>query len=319
MRTKDQLRRYMWFINQAKKERYPNAKKLAKKFEISKTQAQRDIEEMRNHKSFDAPLKYDFSYKGYILSNESYQIPGVWIKDEELFLFAMAKEVLKDKDSKNILNQFMQKIASGHSILNIKKIKNHLHFKSTGTYFLKEGILRKIMDGIIKSRNIEISYVPVYGESAPFTVQVTPIYLLYYKSNWYLIGRYKENYRTYSLSRISDVEITDTKVDIEKFSKELKKKIKEPFGIFLNNSEDMEEINLHFSLNMSRFAQKYLFHPEQKVINNKDGTCNILFLSFMSPELLSEILKFGDDVKVIKPEKLKTEIIEKLKKTLAKY
>lgn len=317
MRTKDQNRRYRWFINQVKDNKYPNARKLADKFEIHTSSAQRAIEEMVNF--FEAPLEYSYFEKGYFLTDDSYQIPGVWIKDEELFLFAMAKEILKDKDSKKILDQFMEKIGSGHSSLEIKKIKNHIYFKGTGAYFLKEGILQKIMDGILKNRIIEISYIPVYGEAIPFTIQVTPIYLLYYKNNWYLLGKYKENIRTYSLSRIAKVKLTNIKVDIEKHSKELKKHIKGPFGVFLNSDEDMEEIKIQFSENMSRFAQNYLFHPEQKAETNEDGTCNISFHSFLSPELISEILKFGSDVKVIKPEKLKNELINKLRLALEQY
>ncbi len=317
MRNKDQYRRYRWFIDRAKNGKFPNAKKLADKFEIHKSSAQRALDEMRDF--LDVPLEYDHSEKGFFLTDETYQIPGVWIKDEALFLFAMAKEVLKDKYSKQILNKFMEKIGSGHSSVEMEKIKNHIYFKSTGAYKLNEGILQKIMEGILKNRNIEITYIPVYEDKVPFTIQITPIYLLYYKINWYLLGKYKGNIRTYSLSRISEVRITDTEVDIEKYAEEVKKKIKEPFGIFLNNDEEMEEINIMFSKNMSKFAQKYLFHPHQKTTTNEDGTCNVSFRSFLSPDLISEILKFGNDVKVIKPKKLKQEIINKLKKSLKQY
>jgi len=317
MRNKDQYRRYRWFVDQAKNGKFPNARKLAYKFEIHKSSAQRAVDEMRYF--LDVPLEYSSLEKGYFLTDDAYQIPGVWIRDDELFLFAMAKEVLKDKNSKKILNQFMAKIGSGHSSLELEKIKNHIFCKSTGVYKLNEGILQKITEGILKDRNIEISYIPVYEDRAPFTIQITPIYLLYYKVNWYLLGRYKENIRTYALSRISDVKITDIEVDIEQYSKEVKKRITEPFGIFLNNDEEMEEINIMFSKNMSKFAQKYLFHPQQKTITNEDGTCNVSFRSFLSPDLISEILKFGNDVRVIKPEKLKKSIIDNLKKTLKQY
>jgi hypothetical protein len=40
--------RYIWFIDRAGKEKFPNASSLAKEFEISRDQAQRDIEFMRD-------------------------------------------------------------------------------------------------------------------------------------------------------------------------------------------------------------------------------------------------------------------------------
>ncbi len=319
MRTKDQLRRYVWLIDQAKKNRFPNAKKLAEKFEIHPSQAQREITEMRNPCSFDAPLEFDYSEKGYFLENHNFQIPGVWIKDEELLLFAMAKEILKDKDSKKILDHFMEKIGSGHSSMDIKKIKNHIYFKGTGEYFLKEGILRKIINEILQSREIEITYAPVYSETQPFSINVTPIYLIFYKSNWYLLGKYHEKFRTYSLSRITEVKSTGKKVNIVKHSEEIRESFNESFGIFLNYEENTDEIILKFSKHMSLYVQNYFFHPEQEFIENEDGTCTITFTSFLSPELTSEILKYGDDVKVIGPEKLKSNVIEKIKKTLEQY
>ena len=58
MRTKDQNRRYRWFINQIKDNKYPNARKLAEKFEIHASSAQRTIDEMTLF--LDVPLEYSY-------------------------------------------------------------------------------------------------------------------------------------------------------------------------------------------------------------------------------------------------------------------
>jgi predicted DNA-binding transcriptional regulator YafY len=40
--------RYNWFHGQVKERRYPNARKLSERFEVSGKQAQRDVEIMRD-------------------------------------------------------------------------------------------------------------------------------------------------------------------------------------------------------------------------------------------------------------------------------
>jgi len=57
------LERFVWFDNEARKERFPNASKLAEHFELSVKSAQRTIDHFRDR--LLAPLEYDRSYKGY--------------------------------------------------------------------------------------------------------------------------------------------------------------------------------------------------------------------------------------------------------------
>lgn len=49
------LERFVWFDNEARKQRYPNASKLAEQFEIATKTAQRNIEYFRDRLS--APLE----------------------------------------------------------------------------------------------------------------------------------------------------------------------------------------------------------------------------------------------------------------------
>ena len=59
---------------------YPNASKLADKFEISLRQAQRDIEYMRD--SMNAPLVYCAGKRGYLYEN-SYVLPSFFLSESE--------------------------------------------------------------------------------------------------------------------------------------------------------------------------------------------------------------------------------------------
>jgi hypothetical protein len=71
--------RYYWFHGQIKSGHYPNARKLAERFELSDKQAQRDIEFMRDR--LYAPLSFNPAQKGYEYEDDSYQLPPIWFKD----------------------------------------------------------------------------------------------------------------------------------------------------------------------------------------------------------------------------------------------
>jgi predicted DNA-binding transcriptional regulator YafY len=57
------LERFVWFGNEARRERFPNANKLGEHFEIAPKTAQRSIDHFRDR--LQAPLEYDQSHKGY--------------------------------------------------------------------------------------------------------------------------------------------------------------------------------------------------------------------------------------------------------------
>lgn len=75
------LHRIQWIDQQIRAENYPNSTLIAKKFEISKRQAQRDIEYMEM--SMHAPLLYVAKKRGYCYEDDTYVLPHVYITEDE--------------------------------------------------------------------------------------------------------------------------------------------------------------------------------------------------------------------------------------------
>lgn len=73
--------RIQWFDQQVRAGRYPNSNSLAGQFEISKRQAQRDIEYMVS--SLCAPLQYVAKERGYCYEDDSFMLPYLYITDQE--------------------------------------------------------------------------------------------------------------------------------------------------------------------------------------------------------------------------------------------
>lgn len=80
------IHRLQWFDQQIREGKYPNSNHLLEQFEISKRQAQRDIEYLKD--SLCAPLIYIARERGYGYEDETYVLPHLYMTAEE-------KKVLK--------------------------------------------------------------------------------------------------------------------------------------------------------------------------------------------------------------------------------
>jgi predicted DNA-binding transcriptional regulator YafY len=73
--------RFAWIDAQIRAGRYPNARTIAERFEISQRQAARDIEYLRY--SMGAPLEYSPSRNGYFYTDDTFALPAVMLTDSE--------------------------------------------------------------------------------------------------------------------------------------------------------------------------------------------------------------------------------------------
>jgi hypothetical protein len=71
------LHRLQWIDAEIRAARYPNARRVAERFEISHRQAQRDFEYLRD--SLGAPLVYSALRRGYRYDGEAFVLPGPFV------------------------------------------------------------------------------------------------------------------------------------------------------------------------------------------------------------------------------------------------
>ncbi len=130
--------RYHWFHGQITAKRYPNARKLSEKFEISEKQAQRDIEFIRDR--LDAPLIYRSHDRGYEYEDDGYELPPIWFKEDELLALCLSLRLastLPDRTLKNSLHELLEKFLAFRfldSPPSISEIKEKVSVKNWANY-----------------------------------------------------------------------------------------------------------------------------------------------------------------------------------------
>jgi predicted DNA-binding transcriptional regulator YafY len=309
------LERMFWFDDQARRLRYPNATKLAGRFELSPKTAQRCIEAMRDR--FGAPLVYHASRRGYYYADESFALPHFQVGQEEILAILLARSLLSSTSGGFIsrdIGRFSRKlmVEAGGLGLDASHIDRLFSAAWTGHAPVAADTFRQIAHCLISSRRLRFAYrSPATDETTVRTVE--PHHLQYYNASWVLTAHclLRNQWRKFYLARMKRVRVTDdsfTPLPVE----EWRHRVEGAFGIF--QGCEAVEVVLRFTPFRSRWVKEQIWHPDQQMIPLDDGRLELRLPVADFREIKMKILQFGADVIVVAPEELRNEVAEEIRK-----
>ncbi len=107
-----------------------------------------------------------------------------------------------------------------------------------------------------------------------------------------------------AIHRIRKIEITDRLFEIPK-GYDFEKVFNKNFGVI---KEEAFKVELEFSGWAAAYVSERIWSPDQKIIKRRDGKTRLTLSTSSEPELISRVLSFGDEAKVIKPKWLVEEV-----------
>ena len=145
--------------------------------------------------------------------------------------------------------------------------------------------------------------------------EVSPQRMIHYRDNWYLDAwcHHKDALRSFSLDAINAVELSD-KLAFDVNEYELNSILSSGYGIFAG--KDVEWATLLFSPNRARWVANEKWHPAQIGKMLDDGSYELQVPYSDTREILMDIMKYGADVRVIDPIKLKALVKASLEEAL---
>lgn len=322
MAAKLSYERYCWFDGQVRAKQFPNARKLAEHSEISPKQAQRDIEFMRDR--LGAPFLFNHQHKGYEYTQSGYQLPPIWLNEEEVLAFCVAARLaaaVPDKRLKNFLHEFLEKFMTFRSaspLPNINEMEEKISVKNIGYYKVEEAIFHQMVGALFENRAIRITYrTPYTGETSERLIQ--PLHLLCYMGNWHLIAfcTLREELRNFTLSRIEKIEQGTAKIDLPESLPSVKKYIRQAFGVITGPFS--AEVALRFRPALAARVSEQIWHDSQQMSMDDDGSLELTFPVAGFEEVVREILKYGADVEVVAPEDLREMVREEIQRMTKIY
>lgn len=322
MASKVIYERFLWFYGQVKKGMHPNAATMAEHFEISQKTAQRDIEFMQNR--LFAPLTYVHAKRGYAFEDDSYELPASWLNAEELtsllVSFRLASTV-PDSGMKTKLKTFLGQILSlyTHEVpVSLEELGEKVSVKNIEYSMTGGRTFQKIFDALLYGRPLAIEYYSPHNDESTAR-DILPLHLLSYMGTWHIIAwcALRGELRDFTLSRIRKIEPSSRDIAVPKGTVSLKDYIRRNFGIL--NSARTHEICIRFAPEVAPWIAEQVWHPEQKLKKDPDGSLCLSFPAADFREVKREILKHGSQVEVLSPDALRREVMEEIERMNALY
>ena len=272
------------------------AKELAERFHVSVRTIYRDVD--------------DLSCSGIPV----YTIQGVNGGISILDNYTMNKTMLSDTDKNNILIALQSLKSTKFPDVDIILDKLEGIFRNNASDWISMDFspwgsnpnannkFNDIRAAILGNKVINIEYINSQNIKSIRTVE--PLHLKFKYQAWYLYSwcRKRQEYRSFRLSRIKKVEITDEIFD--RFSKRV-----------TDNSDDLSDGKKIVSC-VLRFKEEALYriyddYDNDMIKDNKDGTYTLTVNLPEDEWVYGYILSFGTNVEVIKPESIRKIICEK--------
>jgi predicted DNA-binding transcriptional regulator YafY len=314
------LERFVWFDNEARRERYPNAFKLGEHFEIAVKTAQRSIDHFRDR--LIAPLEYDKSHKGYFYTDPTFQLPVIRISEEELLALLISRKLITEASAGSLADE-LGSVSKRLSSLLSANLPGRTHPEDAFSFRWKNISLtdpmtfKVVTSSLLQGKLLTFCY---YSPSASVCTMrtVEPHHMVNYMGNWHLIAfcQLRNDWRDFVLGRMTLCSVEGTAFKIRE-KEEWEPFLQNTFGIFQNRKSF--NVILRFTPERSRWIKGEMWHESQTEEVQDDGSLVRTIPASHEGEIMMEILKHGSQVEVLEPEWLREKIIKEINDAVKKY
>lgn len=250
-------------------------------FNISKRTFQRDRDDIRSLYNID--ILFNFSKKVYYIDFDEQPEAN--------------ERILEAFDTFNALNL-------------TDRLSKHIHFekrKPQGTEHLY-GILHAIKN------QIQIKFVyQKYWEDELTERLVEPYALKEFKNRWYVLSKdlVDNKIKSFALDRLTDLGILNKKFNFPK-DFDVNEHYRYCFVIISPNGHQPEDVTLFFNAFQGKYIKSLPLHDSQQILIDNEDELRIQLKLFITHDFFMELLSFGENLKVLKPQSL----IDDLKSTV---
>ena len=297
--------------------------KLGKSFSVSTIQ--KDIKSMKEDEllAYKAPIKFHRAHQGYYYSDPNFSITEVPLGEEDLDAIEFAAMVLQQFKDVKLFAEFgsaVDKIFNAvnvSSILEEDDVEQMIHFEKVPYYKGSEWIA-PILEYIKQRKTMALKYQRFEADEAKEHI-LHPILLKEYRNRWYLIAMLEKNDHIviYALDRVQSFEEANLPYRFHKhFSAQ--QYFKHAYGITAFE-EAPSLIVFEASTYQANYIKTQAIHHTQKLIKEDKDKVQFSIEVGVTPELIMDLLSYGDGVKVLQPESLKKEMKRRLEQALKHY
>ena len=277
---------------------------IAHEFECSRRSAERmkavlvekfgnKIEEVYNNKDKKKRWRFKKGTMNWLINFTSSDFANLELCKKSL------KSPIKQKEMDELIEKIKALNSQNVSYVDVDEIL------SSQAYVVRQGFrenikletLQIINDAILCQKQIFIKYADSDKEF------ILNPYGILHSDRAYLIAYnpYVKAIWTYRISKIKEIKLTDDYFDKDE-SFNMEEYCGRSFGVYQG---EIFDVILQFDKDCAEDVKEYFFHPTQKGKLNDDGSYTLSLKASGEFEIITEILKWRSNVKIIAPQSLK--------------
>lgn len=224
------------------------------------------------------------------------------------------------EDSKNlkddsILNWLLSSMAVHSAVQESANLQDRILLENipSGLQFLQP-----ILDAMNANLCISFEYMK-YGEfQGKRYTKAEPYCLKLYKQRWFVLVKFEERLRIFSVDRIQSLEITQETFHVDE-GFDAEEYFKHCYGVYRNEQDEPRKVVLRALGKEKYYLRDLPLHHSQREAGNGSDYVDFAYYLCPTDDFVGEILRNGDWLKVLEPQSLQDKVKENLEKMQKNY
>lgn len=294
--------------------------------EVSRATLKRDLEFLRDR--MGAPIEYDRDLNGYRFAaagrGQPHELPGLWFSERELYALLMAHQLLAGLDEEGILSRHLQPLLERiHQILggsgddDARALMKRVKIFGAARRPVDAAVFEVMGEALMKRKRIGMRYL-TRGRGAVTQRTVSPQRLVHYRNTWYLDAwcHTKEALLRFALDAVERADLVDQRArDVA--MKQVEAGMDAGYGIYAGGTPRWAR--LEFSAQAAPWVSREQWHPDARGTALADGRWELRLPYVNETELVMDLLRHGEQVRVLEPASLRQAVHKRLKAAVSIY
>ncbi len=296
---------------------------------VSRATLKRDLEYLRER--LDAPIVYDRFANGYTFRADArdarqvkHELPGLWFSEREIHALLTMHQLIGGLDEGGVLARHLQPLLDklygmlGTSDAEARELTRRVKVMSPARRPVAPKHFELIGGALTRRQRVHLHYwVRSRREMTERTV--SPQRLVHWRSTWYLDAwcHATDALRRFALDAIREAEVLESPRAKEVPLKTIEAELDAGYGVF--SGARVQWATLAFTPEAAQWVRHEQWHPQQEQKLHGDGSLTLRLPYADATELAMDILRHGDQVRVLAPASLVAQVRTQLERAAARY
>jgi predicted DNA-binding transcriptional regulator YafY len=277
-----------------------------------------------------APIEYDRDANGYRFATTPqlgtrHELPGLWFSEAELYSLLTAQQLLASLDSDGMLSRHLQPLLDrirqllghGDGRQAAELLSARIRVVTTWRRPVPSRFFERVASALLQRQRLHLRYL-TRGRGQVGERVVSPQRLVHYRNTWYLDAwcHRTEGLRRFALDAIEAAETLDTPAQEVPLA-QVQAEMDTGYGIYAGGRRQWA--TLHFDATAARWASREEWHPQQQGRWLDDGGYELRLPYVDATELAMDVLRQGEQVRVVSPASLVQTVKQRLQQAAALY